>query len=294
MRMGAVVKILVVLLLDFSLFYAVCGIGVAAGVTALLMLYAWLGEYLGLWKDGAIRLENLNSYEQSKLVRVHASLARDVQHISGIDISGLKLHVIPADEINAYAYGFRHVAVTRGTLRVCDDATLCSVLGHELSHILHLDAVFHRLIFANVLLVLLALMLSSFVSVSVLWLVFLVLCLFGVCRGLFSILMFQGISKLVKGMFTILQYALVSVYQVIMGLVSRHCEFRADRYSCQLGYGPQLRYFLMRFVQGQEVGKKTWSEILYASHPPTDKRILRIEQHCCADVKRYQLQKSYR
>ena len=92
--------------------------------------------------------------------------------------------------------------------------------------------------------------------------------------------LFQGISKLVKGCFTLMQRVVLFVYQAVMACVSRQCEYRADRYSCELGYASQLSYFLQRFVEGQETGHRSLQEVIYASHPATHKRIQRIEQAC--------------
>lgn len=279
MRLCGVIKITVLLLLDFMLSYSVLGVGTAAILTAGLALCAWLGEYIALLKDGAINLKELNDHERSCLMRAHECLAEDVKRVSGFDIAGLKLHVIPSDNMNAYAYGFHHVAVTRSVLNSCDGTTLCAILGHELSHILRMDAVFHRLIFANITLVIVGLMVGSFISVSFLWILFVLLCAFGICGGFFSMVAFHGISKLMKGTFHALQHLVLFLYQTVMGLVSRGCEFRADAYSCQLGYGPQLTYFLTRFVEGRESRQNSLNEILYASHPATYKRVLRIQQH---------------
>ena len=66
---------------------------------------------------------------------------------------------------------------------------------------------------------------------------------------------------------------------MVMGIVSRGNEFRADRYACSLGYGTQLKYFLSRFMDGQDGRTRTIRDILYASHPDTYKRMEKIEQY---------------
>lgn len=279
LRWIGILKAAAVLLVDFALMYGLLGWETALFLCGLVALYGWLGEYLALVKDGAIRLERLNVPERTRLAFVRGDVIEDVKRVSGIDISDLRLSLIPSDKLNAYAYGLRNVAMTRALLTSCDDTTLCAVLGHEVSHVLQADAVFHRLIFANVTLALAALTIASFVSVSVLGIIFALLCAFGICRGLGSVLLFQGAGKLVKGVFTAAQHLLLFCYQAVMGLASRHCEFRADSYSCQLGYAPQMCYYLSRFAGSGEPGQRSLQEILYASHPAPDKRILRIEQH---------------
>lgn len=273
-----IVKNLSILIADFALAHYFLGTELAIALTAGIALYTYLGEYLALLKDRAIRPKHLPSWERSKLTCALANLSEDVQRVSGKNISNLKISVIPSDSINAYAYGFRNIAVTRGLLSNCDDATLCSVLAHEVSHVRNMDPIFSRAMFASVTLMTVALIVLSFFSSAVLWIIFALLCLLGLCGGLFSMFLFQGLSKLVKGCFTLAQRVLIFLYQAIFGLISRRCEYRADRYSCQLGYGPQLSYFLSRFVERQELAPATLHELIYASHPPTGKRIARIEQ----------------
>ena len=280
MRVSGMIKITAALFVDFLLCSIGLGAVLAAIVTGGILFYAWIGEYIAVSRDRAIPLEQLSSGDRQRLGRVKAGLTEDVRRFSGEDISRLKLYVIPSDQVNAYAYGFRNVAVTRAVLHSCDETTICAVLGHEVAHILCMDAVFHRIIFANVALILGGLIIASFISMSALWILFLALCLFGVCTSVFSVLIFHGIRKMTKGIFTAVQYTVVFLYQVVMGLISRRCEFRAVRYSCQLGYRSQLRYFLTRFVEGQEPERRSLHEILYATHPPVRKRLQRIGEYC--------------
>ena len=279
MRIRGIMKVMAALVVDFVLCYIGTGAVLAAIVTGGIFFYAWIGESIAVFRDRAVSLEHLNDYERLRLVRVKDSLTEDVRRVFGEDISNLKLYVTASDQMNAYAYGFQSVAVTRAVLNSCDDATVCAVLGHEVSHILNMDAVFHRIIFANVMLILGGLIAGSFICMSVIWILFLILCLFGVCTGIFSMLIFHGVRKIVKGTFTAVQYCVVFLYQAVMGLISRRGEFRADWCSCQLGYRSQLRYFLTRFVEGQEPERQSLHEILYATHPPVRKRLQRIEQY---------------
>lgn len=280
MKLHGYLRIVVFLLVFFALSYSILGVEAAALLTLGITLYAWLGEYLALLKDGAIRMDHLCDYEKNRLSCALENLTEDVQRVSGTDISKLRLHVIPSDNINACAYGFRNIGVTRAMLSNCDDATLCAVVAHEVSHTFCMDAVFYRLVFASITILIASLICLSVASTSVIWILFAVLCALGLCGGLFSMFLFQGFSKLVKGYFTLMQRVVLFVYQAVMACVSRQCEFRADHYSCELGYGPQLSYFLQRFVESQETGPKSLQEVIYSSHPSTHKRILRIEQNC--------------
>jgi len=279
MRISGWIRIAVVTATDSFLAYELLGTEGAVAVVLAILLYAWIGERIDLLRDGAVGIENLNECERERMESLRQYLVEDVRRASDMDISGIRLHIISSNVPNAVAYGFGNIAVTRLALNNCDDATLCAVLAHEASHVLCLDAVFRRMIFANVTILILGISICSLVSMSFLWILFFILAIvFRFFRGLFGFLLFRGIGNVVRGGYTVLQYAVLLIYRTVMGLVSRNSEYRADSFSCQLGYGPQLQYFLERFASEQEMGGRTLDEILYASHPPTVKRISRIEQ----------------
>lgn len=279
MRIIGSMKITGILLMDFLVMYYILGIKISLLIVTGIMLYGLLGEYFALLKDGAIPMKYMNDYEKQKIIRVHSCLIDDVKRVSGKNISKLKIHIISSDNMNAFAYGINNVAVTRGTLNNCDDTILCAVLGHEVSHILGMDAVVNRLVVANVTLAMIMLSIESFIAASFMWILFALLCAIGVCRGFFSIFFFHGSKNLVKAIFMTAQRIILFLYQIVMGAVSRRFEFRADRYSCKLGYALQLKYFLSRFVVNEENKPKTLTEIIYDSHPPIYKRIRRIEKY---------------
>ena len=290
MRIVGMIKIFAAILVGFFAAYEPLGLEAAIILTAGIVLYGWLGEYVSLFSDRAISVKNLNSCDRIRLERIKDLLTNDAEQI-GANISGLKLHVVPSDDINAFAYGFSHVGITQAAMNACDDMTLCAVLSHELSHILNLDAVFHRVIAAEVMLVIGALAMGSFAGVAAIWIIFAGICLFGLGCGFLPYMAARGIGKLVKGIFSGLQWIVLFLYRVLMGVVGRGCEFKADRYSCQLGYGAQLSYFLDRFVAGEDRRHKTLNEILYASHPSAYKRIQRIEQYCASQTQELALRR---
>lgn len=278
MRISGIIRLALVALIDFIIVYALLGILPALTVTAGIMLYAWLGEYIALARDRAVGMKKMTAADRIRLTRLRSCLAADVRRVSNADISRLKLHVIPSDTVNAYAYGFGNVGVTRTLLDSCDDTTVCAVLAHEVSHILCLDAVFYRAVFANVAVLLGFLTVGSFVSAAVGWVLFIILCACGVCGGIISLLVFNGITRLIRGAYSLLQRFAVFVFQTVMGIVNRRSEFRADGYSCSLGYSRQLSYFLTRFVQDTAQAPRTLTDVLYSTHPTTYKRLSRIEQ----------------
>ena len=149
------------------------------------------------------------------------------------------------------------------------------MLGHEAGHIQNLDSEFKRAVFCTVMLAVAGLSVLSAAAVLALFLIFLILSCFRSWLGLFA---FHGARKGIKSLFSLLQKAIVLLYQAALGLVSRRAEFRADRYVCRLGYGLQLAHFLSLSAPGAS-RPLTLREALYRSHPDTHRRIARIEAY---------------
>lgn len=279
MRTQGIIKIAILLAADFAIIYGLFNIWAAGGVLGAMLLYAWLGEFIALRKDRAVGIEYVDERSRAKLNKAMDLLKEEVKARFSEDVPEMKLHVLPTDEINACSYGAGNIAVTRGTLKVADILTLKAILAHELSHSLCLDAVFHRIVFVNVTAILLGITVTSLFATSFIWLVFLILCLMGMCGSFLSVYCTSGIAKFTRGFFRGLQKLVLVIYQTLMGMVSRASEYRADRYSCRLGYGVQLKYFLRTYVLPQDGQKRTLTEIIYASHPDTCKRLEKIERN---------------
>ena len=208
--------------------------------------------------------------------QVHSPVLQDnylLYGTTGYGKTTLTKHIFDA------VYGLHNVAVTRGALHVSDELTLNAILTHEISHSLCMDSVFNRIAFANVTAVKLGITLSSIIAGVFIWGVFLVLCAFGICKGFLSYFVTSGISKGTNGFFHALQHFILFIYKMVLGVVSRRCEYRADRYACILGYGIQLKYFLTTFIEPQSDRQKSLTKLIYDSHPAIYKRIMRIDQY---------------
>ena len=268
-------KVIVVLVWDFLVCYALSReVLVAAVVTGILGLYVWLGGYLALLKDGAVLSKDLSSHERRQLEFARDQIIKDVNRVSGKKLSKLKVYMVPDHEsMNATAYGANCVSVTTGTYINTDPVTMTAVLGHEVSHLLHRDPEFNRAVFASVAILMAVFSAASAVSMVLIFFLFLLLTRFRSWTGLF---VFKGTTTVVGGMFQLIQRGIVALYSGILGLLSRRAEYRCDQYACKLGYGLQLSYFLMLAESGSQ-RQMTISEALYRSHPPTEKRIARLE-----------------
>lgn len=274
-RLFGILKVALVLTIDFIAIYSLFkDLYIASSVVGIIALYVLFGGYLSLIKEGAVNSKKLPAYQRNRLEAAKAQLVADVKSVSDANLSGLKLYLVPGDDnMNATAYGFNSVSVTRGTFDNADPITLNAVLAHEISHILHWDAEFNRAVFCSVTLVVAALSVMSFTAMAIIFLVFLVLSCF---RSWLGVMAFQGTTKVVGGIFSLLQRGVVVIYRSLLSLVSRHAEYRSDKYSCMLGYGVQLSHFLS-LAEPNSQRRLTLTEAMYRSHPPTPKRIARLE-----------------
>ena len=278
-RLFGILKVALVLAIDFVAIYSLFDDPyIASGVIGVITLYVLFGGYLSLIKEGAVNSKKLPAYQRNRIEAAKDQLVADVKSVSGANLSGLKLYLVPGDHrMNATAYGFDCVSVTSGTFDNTDPVTLLSVLAHEASHIQSLDPEFNRVVFCSVTLVVAALSVMSFTAMVIIFLVFLALTWF---RSLLGVLAFQGTTRVVGGVFGLLQRGFVVVYRSLLSFASRHAEYRSDKFSYMLGYGVQLSQFLS-IIEPTHQRQLTLTEALYRSHPPTAKRIARLESYLC-------------
>lgn len=276
-RLIGFLKVLAVFLLDFFIVFCLFDdVFPAIVIIGGMALYVWLGSYLTLAREGAVRSDKLPDYEKNILDAAGIQLAEDVKRHSAVDITGLKLYLIPEnDELQASSYGIRCISVTRGMINSTDPVTLNAVLAHEISHSLNFDAEFNRAVFCSVTLLIGAISIVSAAVVIIFFLIFLLLSGF---RHWLGIVIFRKTKEVSRGSFRLVQRMLVGFYRFLISLASRHAEYRSDMYSCRLGYGIQLAHFLSVADAGSH-RQLTWSDTLYRSHPPTEKRIARLEKY---------------
>ena len=274
-RFCGILKVALVLALDFVAIYSLFENPYIASIAVgVISVYVLFGGYLALLKEGAVISKKLPAFQSNKLEAAKTQLVADVKSVSGANISGLKLYLVPGDNMNATAYGFNCVSVTRGTFDNADPITLNAVLAHEVSHILNFDAEFNRAVFCSVTLLVGALSVMSFAMMAIIFLIFLVLSCF---RSWLGVMAFRGTTKAVGGIFSLLQRGVVMIYRSLLSLASRRAEYRSDKYSCMLGYGVQLSHFLA-IAEPANQRQLTITEAVYRSHPPNSKRIARLER----------------
>ena len=277
MRICGILKIAAVLSADFILLYLGFGVIAAGVITGGIFLYGWVSEYIAVLQKKRIPWDQLSEEEHNKIIRVKESLAEKIRRVSNRNISDLKVQVVSSDRIGAYAYGRHHVAVTQPLIDSCDEETICAVLGHEIYHVFCLDPVFRKIIMANITAGISSLVLAGvYASLGVLVILTVVLCFLCVTTDFKLSWIFRAAGRLSSFVITMTRLLIRFIYQMVMGPAGYNCEFRADRYSCRLGYGARLADYLVQFEEGHEREERSLYGIMYAYHPSARLRLEKL------------------
>ncbi len=281
MKLLGITKVLLFLIIDFYLLYQILGIETAIWSIIVVILGIWAFEYIDVMRNCGIPLNNASDYEKIKLTNAYNHLSDKIFDVEGKKMGKLKLYVIPDDSDRTFSYGLHCIGVTNGLLQNVDDITLCAILAREVYHKINLDAIFKRIIFVNMVIIMAILSINSIITSAIIWIIFFILCLLKICGGrYFSYWITSGISKAFKGFFSGLQRVFVFIFKTSIGFVSRYSEYEADKYCAKLGYAQQLRYFIIRFESGtSQQGTRRFTDILYDTKPHPNKRIAKLEQY---------------
>ncbi len=189
-----------------------------------------------------------------------------------------RVYMIPDDsDINAYAFGRTCIGVNQAALQL-DQGLLQAIISHEIGHILALDATVNRIVFVNLLVIVLGFLAGQYVILGCVLGVVLVLAFCGMFRSWFSFYLISGLLKGLKKICEGIGHILLAIYRAINCWVSRRREYIADRCACELGYATQLLYFLKR-IEGNPRQTGTLVEALYDTHPLPQKRVIKIEEY---------------
>lgn len=278
MRLIGLLKISFILMIDaMVLSYLIRDERIVVVIVGCLCVYIFLGGYIELFKECAVKMEDLPAYEREKMQAVKSMLVGSVKEKSGFNISSYKFYLTSEEEMNATAYGGRCMSVTKAAFQNADISTLTAVMAHEAAHLFHYDPEVNRTIFATVTMLFCIVSIMSFTTMIVFFLIGLLLSFF-FFRSFVGVMTYRWIQRCLKSLFALAQRIIVEIYLISIGMLSKHAEYRADNYSCQLGYGVQLANFLE--LAAPEPNKKLGlTEVLHRNHPSTYKRLAKIERY---------------
>ena len=185
---------------------------------------------------------------------------------------GIKIYIMDAMYVNAFAMGRKTVAVTRGAMETFTPDELKGILAHELGHIMH----------GHTKALLLSLIGNFFFTVIV-WVLRLILHILQILSSILA--HFNWIGWMFSIMTTIIQICVdlsvlifVNLSHVILALNSRSNEIEADKFAHDIGYGMELisgLYLIQKISMNTRV---KLIERVKASHPHTADRIASLER----------------
>lgn len=182
----------------------------------------------------------------------------------------IKIYIIDANFVNAFAMGRKTIAVTIGAMKTFSPEQLKGVIAHEFGHITY----------GHTKALLLSVVGNAIFSVIVIIArVFYWACEFltGIFYGTsIFIAVINILSFLTRIILDVVVMAFMYAGQIVLSLNSRINEFMADNFAYQMGLSEELISALY-FLQKLGTQKMTMKQRMTASHPHIAERIERLE-----------------
>lgn len=274
-KIMGIIKCGIILVIDAGLlFYFINDYLISSIILGLIILYAFFfGELFATM--GAIRLDKLNYSYQSKLAGSVELMLDQYEYIYG-KRKNIKVYLIPDDsQFNAYAFGLRKIGITSEALNLMDRYSVAAVLSHEMGHIENFDVCIKRLLIVNMLGTLTILGIMQMIWGVVIFIIYMIL--IWILNSFIGVYIGSGIFKVLTTIGKGIIHIFLVLMQSIIAFVERGSEYKADEFACVLGYGAQLAMILERYI-GEIPPAQSLSDIIYATHPKTVKRVARIEK----------------
>ena len=251
---------------DEDLIFTACYFG--AYLLVLIILATPLGE-------GILRLtmhaKKLQRNEETKEIYEIFDEVYNLSLAKSPKISKkVKLYYFEDDSVNAFCLGSRTVIINTGLLTLPKEC-IKAIIAHEFGHIATQDSLTNlALIVSNWLIYFLVSIISFFVFIFF---------------AIFDLLIFSALFKVEVNRFYIARFfkgLLMLVYKlwleigILLTLASsRKKEYKADEYARSLGYGASLAVALGHIDRDISLNASVL-ETIYATHPKTSKRILKL------------------
>ena len=180
----------------------------------------------------------------------------------------IKLFIVDAMYVNAFALGWSTVAVTRGAVQTLSEDELKGVIAHEIGHITrgHTIALLLTVV-GNGMFTLM--MIISQIIMNIITIII------SVASGNVFV---RGMLMLSQSLSSAGYLLLMYMIQAILAINSRKNEFEADLFAYEIGYGENLVESLYLFHETTMNHKMTLLEKMRSSHPHLAKRIARLEE----------------
>lgn len=178
----------------------------------------------------------------------------------------IKLFINNDKSANAFACANNTICVTRGAIYTFSKEELQGIFAHELGHLSNNDTRISMIFFiGNMLFVIVAFIVNIFYSI-----------IYKAIKNR------EGKTQFVTKILNIFKIILSNIISFIVcsifALNSRMCEYNADLFASNVGYGLELRDALNIFKSIDINSKMSIMERIYATHPNLDSRIAHLEK----------------
>lgn len=193
---------------------------------------------------------------------------------AGIPRNGISLYIQNGDILNAYAFGDRHIIVTRQLLSTLPPEEIGGIIAHEMGHLTH-----HH---TQWLLLRYGMNLPLTIVNNIYRLIIVFLNIFRIIPILGFLIM---ITVFVFDLWLRIVYTSMDLpFRLVTLFKARKEEYEADHYAYTIGYGVELHNALLALLQmspGEQTGffSRIWSD-----HPMTQKRLDRLRELVTADT----------
>ena len=188
---------------------------------------------------------------------------------------GIKLYIMDAMYVNAFAIGRQTVAVTRGAMETFTADELKGILAHELGH----------MNYGHTKALLLAFIGNIFFSIIVMFfrlILYIIQFISSVIAHLNNfnivVVVFALLAFMMRVFVNISVFLFINVSQMILALNSRVNETQADTFAYEMGYGKEL---ISGLYVLQKISLNTHVKLIdqmKATHPHTALRIAHLER----------------
>lgn len=178
----------------------------------------------------------------------------------------IKLFINNDKSANAFACANNTICVTRGAIYTFSKEELQGIFAHELGHLSNNDTRISMIFFiGNMLFVIVAFIVNIFYSI-----------IYKAIKNRESETQF--VTKILNIFKIIISNIISFIVCSIFALNSRMCEYNADLFASNIGYGLELRDALNIFKSIDINSKMSIMERIYATHPNLDSRIAHLEK----------------
>lgn len=183
------------------------------------------------------------------------------------NLEDVELYIDNDITINAYALGTRTIVINRGCLETLTDDQIRGILAHEFGHLSHGDNLVQFVLLVGNLM-----FLGLFMALRLIGWIIRLASVFSSNRN-----EIHFIGRTIS-LIDMIGYSLTMfIIQLLLLINQRKCEYQADQYACQLGYGQNMLDVLYILSSLDVTEKMSILERLKASHPYIRDRIKILE-----------------